>query len=288
MEKQKIVVTGATGNIGFPVVAGLVERGYQPRVIVRKKQAIAEWEKAGIEQIVADANDTDSLAQAFAGAEKLFSLTPLVQNFLELTEKTVEAAKRAGVQAIVRSSAQGASVDAPIVMGRWHGEAEQMFETAGFECTFVQPASFFQNYLGYADSIKNQNAFYLPMGEGKVSLVDVRDIAAVVVAALTESGHAGKRYAVTGGESLSGADIADIFSDVLGRRISYIDVPEETANQQMTDAGMPNWLVKMVAELSSIGKAGYLAEVKPTVEQVTGQRPRTFRAFAEENRNVFI
>lgn len=286
--KEKIVVTGATGNIGTPVVAGLIERGYKPQVIVRKKEANAEWERAGVEQITTDLNDIDSLSQAFAGAKKLFSLTPLLQNFLELTGKTVEAAKRAGVKTIVRSSALGADTNAPITMGRWHGEAEKMFEDAGFECTFVQPASFFQNYLSYANSIKNQNSFYLPMGEGKISLVDVRDIAAVAVAALTETGHAGKKYAVTGGEGLSCANIADIFTDVLGRKIDYLDVPEEAANQQMTEAGMPDWLVQMVAELSSLGKAGYLEEIKPTVEQVTAQKPRAFRTFVEENKAVFI
>lgn len=286
--QERIVVMGATGNIGSSVVSGLTERGYKPRVIVRKKESNAEWEAAGVEQFTADLNDVDSLAQASTGASELFSLTPLVQNFIELTKKTIEAAQRANVKRVVRSSALGASEEAQITMGRWHGAAERMFEEAGFELTCVQPASFMQNYLAYADSIKNQNAFYQPLGDGRVSLVDVRDAAAVAVAALTESGHAGEKYPVTGGESLSCDDTAEIFSDVLGRKINYVDALEEAANKAMLEAGMPTWLTEMAAELARISKARYVADVLPAVERVTGRNPRTFRAFVEENKAAFI
>jgi uncharacterized protein YbjT (DUF2867 family) len=286
-EKEIIVVTGATGNIGKPIVENLIERGYAPRVIVRKLEANSAWNSAGVVQKVADLSDAESLAQAFEGAERVFSLSPFVENLVELGTATVEAAKRAGVKRIVRSSAQGADVNAPIAMGRWHGAVEKIIEDSGLEWTFVQPASFFQNYLGFADTIKNQNAFYAPLGSGKISLVDVRDIAAVSVAALTEDHHAGKKYAVTGGESLSNNDIAEIFSGVLGRAIKYVDAPEEQARKQMLDSKMPAWMVDAVMELNRIGKAGYLAETRSTVEEVTGRKPRTFREFAVENKSAF-
>lgn len=286
-EKEIILVTGATGNIGKPIVEKLIEKGYAPRVVVRQKETNANWDAAGVEQKIADLNDAESLAQAFAGADRIFSVSPLVENLVELGQTTVEAAKRAKVKHIVRSSALGASPDAPITMGKWHGEVEKAIADSGISFTIVQPASFFQNYFGYADTIKNQDAFYAPLGDGKVSLIDVRDIAAVAVAALTEDGHAGKKYAVTGGESLSNADIAAIFSEVLNREIKYVDVPEEAARKGMLDSKMPAWMVEAVMELNQIGKAGYVAEVRPTVEEVTGQTPRKFRQFAEENKAFF-
>lgn len=286
-EKEIIAVTGATGNIGKPVVEGLIAKGYAPRVIVRKRESNPAWDAAGVEQKIADLSDADSLTAAFQGADRVFSISPLVENLVALGKATVEAARRADVKHIVRSSAQGADPNAQITMGKWHGEVERAIEDSHLRWTFVQPASFFQNYPGYADTIKSQNAFYLPLGDGKVSLVDARDIAAVAVAALAQDGHAGKRYAVTGGESLSNTDIAAIFSDVLGREIKYVDVPEITANEQMKKAGTPDWMVKLVAELAAVGKAGYLAEVVPTVRQVTGEKPRTFRAFVEENKAAF-
>lgn len=286
-EKEIIVVTGATGNIGQHIVAGLIAKNYAPRVVVRKLETSAAWDDAGIVQKVADLKDADSLAAAFAGAGKVFSISPLVENLVELGAATVAAAKRAGVKHIVRSSAQGADVDAPIALGRWHGAVEKMIEDSGLEWTFVQPNSFIQNYLGYADTIKNQNAFYAPLGDGKISLVDARDIAAVAVAALTEDAHAGKKYVVTGGESLSNQDIAEIFTDVLGREIKYFDAPDDTARRQMIDSKMPAWMVDAVMELNQIGKAGYVAEVSPTVAAVTGRQPRTFRRFVEENKLSF-
>lgn len=286
-EKEIIVVTGATGNIGKPVVEQLIEKGYAPRVVVRKRETNADWDAAGVEQKIADLNDVESLAEAFAGADRIFSVSPLVENLVEIGAMTVEAAKRAGVKHIVRSSALGADVDAPIALGRWHGAVEKAVANSGIAFTIVQPASFFQNYFGYADTIKNQDAFYAPLGDGKVSLIDARDIAAVAVAALTEDGHEGKKYTVTGGESLSNQDIARIFSEVLKREIKYVDVPEDAARRGMLDSKMPAWMVDAVMELNQIGKAGYVAEVRPTVEEVTGHRPRTFRRFAEENAQFF-
>lgn len=287
-QSEIIAVTGATGNIGKFVVKGLIKRGYAPRVIVRKPETNADWDAAGVEQKIADLSDADSLAAAFKGADRVFSISPLVENLVELGRATTEAARRADVKHIVRSSAQGASPDAPLTMGKWHGEVERAIEESHLSWTFVQPASFFQNYLGYAATIKAQNAFYLPLGDGKVSLVDVRDIAAVAVAALTETGHAGKRYVVTGGESLSNQDIAEIFSSVLERKIKYVDAPEDAARRQMIDSKMPAWMVEAVMELNQIGKAGFVAEVRPTVKDVTGREPISFRQFAEENRRVFL
>ncbi len=286
-KKEIIAVTGATGNIGKPVVEGLIAKGFAPRVIVRKPENMADWESAGVEQKIADLGDVESLTKAFEGAEKVFSLSPLVENFIELGKVSIEAAINAGVKQIVRSSSQGADENESILMWKWHGTVEKMIENSGLDWTFVQPASFFQNYLGYAETIKNQNAFYGSQGDGKVSLVDVRDIAAVAVAALTEPNHIGKKYAVTGGESLSNQDIAEIFSSVLGRQINYVDVPEEAAKQQMLDSKMPEWLVNAIMELSGVGKAGKVATVRPTVEEVTGSKPRTFRQFAEENKAIF-
>lgn len=250
MSAAKIVVTGATGNIGQPLVQMLIERGFAPRVVVRKVERRPAWEAAGFEQTVADANDLNALTEAFAGAEKVFSLAPLVENFIEQGQVFIKAAQNAGVKRIVRSSAQGAGVDAPLTMWKWHGAVEKAIEDSGINWTFVQPASFFQNYLGFAGSIKSQNAFYLPLGDGKISLVDVRDIAAVACAALTEDGHSRKKYAVTGGESLSGGNIAQIFSGVLGREIKYVDVSEDAARQQMLDAQTPEWMVNAVMELN--------------------------------------
>ncbi len=287
-ENEIIAVTGATGNIGIPVVAGLIERGYAPRVIVREKESNAAWDAAGVEQVEADMSNVDSLRKAFSGADKVFALTPFVENLTELGRNTIAAAQSAKVKHIVRSSGLGASPDAPIALGRWHGEVDRYLEDSGVDFTIIRPASFYQNYFAYSDSIKNQNCYYAPLGNAQIVLIDVRDTAAVAVAALTEDGHAGQIYSITGNEALSNTEIAEIFSDALGRKITYVDVPEEKAREAMLNQGMPEWMTNAVLELSAVGKAGYLTDVSPTVEQVTGQKPRTFRTFVEENRAAFV
>ncbi len=104
---------------------------------------------------------------------------------------------------------------------------------------------------------------------------------------LIESGHEGKRYELTGSESLSSAEIAELFSKALGRKISYVDIPEEKARETMAASGVPAWLVKVLSELNAIGKAGYLAAVKPDVEQILKRKPITFSKFIGDHLNSF-
>jgi uncharacterized protein YbjT (DUF2867 family) len=136
--------------------------------------------------------------------------------------------KRAGVRRIVRASALGAGPDG-ITMARWHWEVERAVEDSGIPFTILQPNTFMQSYFSHAPSIAASNTFHLPQGSASVSLVDVRDIAAVAAACLTEDGHEGKRYIVTGAKALSNDEIADELSSLLGRTITYTDVPPERA-----------------------------------------------------------
>ena len=286
--QSKIVVTGASGNIGSQVVAGLVAKGYKPQVMVQKKISNAAWETAGVEQIEADMSSVDSLREAFIGSDKLFALTPFVENLVDLGRNTVDAAQSAQIKHIVRSSGLGASPDAPIALGRWHGEVDRYLEDSGVDFTIIRPASFYQNYFAYASSIKNDSCYYAPLGDARIVLIDVRDIAAVAVAALTEDGHNGQTYAITAGEALSNTEIAEFFSDVLGRKITYVAISEEKAREAMLNQGMPEWMTGAVLELNAIGKAGYLADVSSTVEQILKRWPVTFRQFVEDHKSVFV
>ncbi len=115
----------------------------------------------------------------------------------------------------------------------------------------------------------------------------MRDIAAVAVVALTQHGHEGKIYEVSGGEALSNYDIAELFTKVLGRSIKYVDIPESAANDAMIKMGAPQWMVNGRAELNRIAKAGHLAQVYPTVEKVTRRKPISFIQFIQDNINTF-
>ncbi|WP_454693335.1 hypothetical protein [Achromobacter aegrifaciens] len=139
----------------------------------------------------------------------------------------------------------------------------------------------------FAGTIREQGAFYMPLGDSKVSWVDARDIAQVGIVALTEAGHEHKGYPITGGEAVSCAEMAAILSDVLDRGVNYVDVPLAAAKEGMMSTGMPEKLADLMNELYALGPAGHLAYVADTVEAVAGRRPRTFCQFAEDHAAAF-
>lgn len=280
----KTLVTG--GNIGNHVAEGLAKAGVAVRVIVRAPAPNRTWSDLGIEQVTANLESVASLAPIFEDVNHFFSLTPFVENLEQLGANTIEAARKAGVSYVVRSSLYGASDDG-IAMRRAHRAVEKAVERSGIPYTIIRPNSFMDSYFMHADAIKGADAFYLPQGDGKVSLVDVRDIAAVAVACLTQSGHSGKTYSVTGSEALSNGDIAGKLSAALGRRISYYDVTPAQAEDSMLKAGVPAWMAASLLELFHICKEGLASEVTDVVERVLHREPITFKQFLADNLQVF-
>jgi len=278
-----ILVLGATGNVGSQVVKELVEAGANVRAGVRSPQKAAALESDKVSLAEFDTNKPDTFDTAFADVDKVFLITPLIPNLVEVQTNLVAAAKKAGVKHIVKLSGMGAEVEPGVTMTRWHRAVEKAIEASGMSFTFVRPNGFMQNYSNFSgQTIKAGNAFYLPMGNGKVSHIDVRDIAAVAAVALTQDGHTGKAYEVTGPAAISNAEIAEIISTVVGRKINSVDVPEDAARQEMQKLGMPDSLVEANLELYGVYKAGYAAEVTPTVEQVTGKKTISFEQFAQD------
>jgi uncharacterized protein YbjT (DUF2867 family) len=280
----RILVTD--GNIGAHVAEMLAARGDTVRVMTRKVTPNTRRKALGIEQVAADMGDPASLASAFANVDKFFSVTPFVENLVELGRNVMTAAKQAGVQYIVRSSVAGASAGG-ITVGRWHWAVEQEVEASGIPFTILQPNTFMQSYLMHARSIATDNTFYLPQGDGRVSLVDVRDIAAVAVACLTESGHAGKRYVLTGSEALSNTEVAAKFSALLGRTISYTDVTPAAMQQSLAGSGTPAWMIDALLELFDICKAGMAGGIAPTVAQIVHRSPFSFDRFLADHAAAF-
>lgn len=251
-----ILVLGATGNVGSQVVQQLSGTGANVRAAVRSPGKADALKRDGVALTEFDTNKPETIEAAFQGVDKAFFLTPLVPNMIELSGSLVEAAKKAGVKHIVKSSGMGAEVEPGITLTRWHRATEKTIEASGIAFTFVRPNGFMQNYANFnGKTIKTQNAFYLPMGDGKVSHIDARDIAAVAVAALTQDGHEGKAYAITGPQAISNQEIAEMISQVVGRTINYIDVPEDVARSEMKQSAMPEVIVEANIELYSIYKA---------------------------------
>ncbi len=143
-----------------------------------------------------------------------------------------------------------------------------------------------QNILRFAPAIAASGVFVASMKMGKVAMIDIWDIAAVVAVTLTTDGHAGKAYTITGPEALSMQDVATKLSAATGKQVSYTDEPPEGMRRRMLAAGTPDWLVEVRMEFNAVLREGYASAVTDMVEVVTGKPPRSFGQFAREHASL--
>jgi uncharacterized protein YbjT (DUF2867 family) len=281
-----ILVTGSTGTVGSEVVKQLAATGAAIRAAVQLTSNTETIRQAGAEPFVMNFADAESVRAALEGVEKAFLLTPVIQDQTGVTAGFVAAAKEAGLQHIVKLSVLGVDSDSDFLLGKQHRQSERDIADSGIAFTFLRPNFFMQNFLGQT-SIKAQGAFYDSSGDARASHVDVRDIAAIAVAALTESGHESKIYEITGPQALSNFEIADILSSVTGKKIAYVPVSDDDARQGMKAAGMPEWLIEALIELIQIKRAGNAQTISTDVEPLLGRRPIAFEQFARDHVEAF-
>jgi len=256
-----------------------MRRSERPTSRTRRRKAARA---RGIDAVIIDYNRPEMLRAAFQGCDKLFLLGPNALNQSELEQNAVEAAKAVGVQHIVKQSVLGADEEA-FSLALVHRPVEKAIESSGLTWTFLRPNSFMQNVVTYmGETIKAEAAFYSASGEAKISHVDVRDIAAVAVKALTEPTHAGKAYTLTGPEALTYDEIANELSKVLGRPISHISLPPSDLKQGMLAEGMPEEIADRMLDLERYYREDQASRITNDINQVTGREPRQFAEFVRE------
>ena len=291
-KQQSILVTGASGNIGSEVVKQLSSAtpAVKIKAGVHSAQNVKKLRDGDrVEVVPIDYNKPETLREALNHVDKLFLLTPDVPNAAELASNLVIEAKKAGIKQIVKQSVMGADLEADVGTMRLHRQVEKVIEQSGIPFTFLRPNEFMQNFVNFhGPSIKGNNAFYVPLEDAKVSLVDVRDIAAVAVKSLTdEDRHKNKTYLITGPEALSYHQVAEILSNTTGRKINYVNISDEEARAAMKEIGMSDWLISTVSELSEYFRKGKASEISPAVEDVTGNKPISFSQFAKDYAEAF-
>ncbi|MDO6389521.1 SDR family oxidoreductase [Pontibacter sp. BT731] len=287
--RQTILVTGATGTVGHEIVKQLAMQDVTVRAGVHSVIKGENLKRLpGVEIVEIDFTDPASLHAAFTNADQLVLITPLSESQLEMVRNLVEEAKRRGVKYIVRLSALGAGAEPGIQLGRWHREMEKYVEESGIPYTILRPAGFMQNLVNYsAESIKREGKFYMPVGEGRVSYIDTRDIAAVAVEVLLSDEHHWKVYELTGPEALSHQEMAAHLGEVTGKKIDFVDVPEQAVRESMLAHHTPAPIADAILELYAAYRAGKSAMVTDTVQGLTGRAPHSFRQFANDYQECF-
>ncbi|MHB9155632.1 MAG: SDR family oxidoreductase [Endomicrobiales bacterium] len=278
-----ILVLGATGNIGSALSVILKDRraSFAGGVPLSETGKLREQ---GISAAALDFDNARSLENAMQDVERLFMLLPMEERITGWAQNILSAARRAGVKFILRSSVMDADPRSPYSLFLVHGQVDRMLWESGIPCAIVHPNSFMQNYaVYYGRSIAASDAFYLAQGDGKVSFVDVRDIAAVCAAILMEpAGHVNREYDVTGAEALSNGQVARILTQVAGRRITYVPLSDGRSDETMRRAGLSDWDRDAEHSLDRHIREGKSGRVSGVVKEITGREPVPFLTFAQE------
>lgn len=283
-----LLVTGATGNVGQAVLAGLAGKPVAVRALVRDPARL-RVSADNIEVIRGDFSDDSSLQRALDGVDAAFLASGFSPRMAELHGRFVAAAKKAGVPRLVQLSGVGANVGLCCARAlRWLGQVEGSSQSSGMQVTHLRPTFFMQNLLQFAPAVAEQNVIAGPFRSSKWTFVDARDVGAVGAAVLLDPSHAGRTYTVTGSESITYEEVASRMSQVLGKPIRYVDITANEARGRLQAAGAAPVMIEATLELWD-ACASNLINVAPThvVRDVTGQDPRSFDDFIRDHRHAF-
>lgn len=272
-----ILVTGATGSVGFEVVQLLHKDGYKVRALSRNPEKASF--PAGVEVVAGDLLKLDTLSAALDGVEKIFWMLPLAAdlNFPNI-------ARQAGVKHIVLLSAATVEIGEENAIARIHLDAEKAVRDSGVSWTFLRPSGFMTDAFRWKDSIRSEGVVRESFIDLCIPIIDSRDTAAVAVKALSTDGHEGKVYTFTGPEALTRKQQVSILSEVLERDIHFETIPGDVAREQMLRYLSAD-MVDALFELSE--QSQRFSTVLPTVEEVTGRPPRSFKQWVIDHSWAF-
>jgi uncharacterized protein YbjT (DUF2867 family) len=273
-----ILVTGATGTVGSEVVRQLAAAGEQPRAFVRDPTKARARLGERVELVVGDLDRPETLTAALAGVDRVFLVTTQSTQQPDWERGVVHAAVRADIGHLVKLSVFRADEQSPLQVARQHGQAEQALEESGLAATILRPVFFMQNLF----AMIRAGAIATAVGEGRVAMVDARDIAAVAVAALTSHEYAGRTYTLTGPEALSFDDAASTLSQQTGTKISHVRVSPDAVRTTLQAAGVAAWFADDMTKLHSMLANGYEDLVTDDARIMTGNPPRTLAQFGAD------
>jgi len=269
-----IFVTGATGSVGSHVLQELLKLGEPIRAGVHSRPLDIN----DVESHKIDFNKPETMAPAFEGVRDLFLAS--YETWHE--QNAVPVAQEAGVQRIVKLSAWQAA-DEAFIVGRWHRDVERAIEDSGIAWTFLRPNMFMQNTITVmGDSIRKENSIYDSVEDARVSYIDTRDVGRVAAKVLTEPGHKGKAYDLSGPEALTHEEIAGMLTRALGRKIRFVRISDEVYRQRWKAKGAPDEEADAWVDINRYLRTGESSPVTSNVEEITGNEPITFEQFCRD------
>ncbi|MBA2713656.1 MAG: NAD(P)H-binding protein, partial [Rubrobacteraceae bacterium] len=283
----KMLVTGATGNVGSQVIRELLERDVPVRAFVRDPNKASAMLGEGVELAVGDYGDPESVRRALEGVDAIFLACANQARQVEYETRVIDAAKEMGVRRIVKLSAHGAEIGSPIAFWGWHARIEHHLRASGIPSVILRPSFSMANLLASAEAVQYTGKLFAPAGDAGISMIHPRDVGAAAAVALIEDGHEGETYTLTGPEAITFGQVAGYLWGALGREIEYLNVPDEVALQSMIEQGLPEFVAAQIVAVFGVLRQGAQERTTGTVRSLTGYEPRAFTDFARENARWF-
>lgn len=280
---NRILVTGATGNVGGEIIRQL-NRHHADVVAGTNEEPVD-----GTESIWIDFADKASLVRAMEGISTVFMVLPNHPDMVTWGEKIIDAAKESGVSHIVRSSDSLADTSSPLLVENVFGITDDYLRSSGVGYTITAPCFFMQNFVMFWGEGYRSGTIRQPASEGKIAWVDVRDIAAVNVEALLDpEAYNGQTLIITGPESLSYAEAVEQMNELLGLDSTYVAISEQDLIDALRNLEYSRFDINVMISLNRSIRAGHAAETTDTVEAVTGRPAIRFEQFVDFYRDVWL
>jgi uncharacterized protein YbjT (DUF2867 family) len=282
-----ILVTGATGRVGYHVLEALADARADVTAMVRVDAKAADL--PGTPQHVVASFDDPPPAEVLRGFDQVFLLSPAIEEQAGLETVFIDALVAAGHGPhVVKIAADGfADPGCDVRFMLSHRQVAAHLDATGLPVTYLAPALYMEDLLATADTIREAGEVSVPAGHGRVGFVAAADVAAVAARVLTSPDHAGATYVVTGPEALRFKDIAARVSAVFAREVDYTDQSPERARELMLAGGVSPWRAAGNLELFDWIRQGGADNVTATVREVTGADPQPVQDWLEESREEF-
>jgi uncharacterized protein YbjT (DUF2867 family) len=282
-----ILVTGATGRVGYRLMEALADARADATAMVRVEARAADLPGTG-RHVVATLDEPPS-AQVLRQFERIFLLSPEIEEQVELERAFIDAVSKAGHRPhIVKLCADGfqdPGCDVRFMLA--HRQVAYHLDSAGLPVTYLAAATYMDDLLGEAEEIQRTGEIRGSAGSGRAGFIAATDVARAAAHVLTTDGHDGDTYVLTGPEALSYADVARRFSAVFGRKVDYADLPAARIRDLLIEIGRTPWQADGDVERFAWIRQGGAATVTGTVREFTGDDPRPLEEWLADSRATF-